>query len=87
MGRSLAETASALSRSEIDVSAVRPASRAGEWRLLQAGQKHPPRLVRAGGTPTGFLGSGEVMIRKPCLVAWLVGSEWRNPRPAVTTHH
>ena len=80
MGRRQTQTADAFARSEIDVSVARPASRAEEWRLLQAGQKHPPRLVRAGGTPTGFLGSGEVMILRPCLVAWPEGSEWRNPR-------
>jgi hypothetical protein len=32
----------------------------------------------------GFLDKGEVMIHRPYLVAWPVGSDWRTRRPSRT---
>jgi hypothetical protein len=31
--------------------------------------------------PPWVPGKGDVMIRRPCLVAWPVGSDWRTQRP------
>jgi hypothetical protein len=32
------------------------------------------------GNPHGFLDKGDVLIRKPYLVVWPAGSEWRTRR-------
>jgi hypothetical protein len=62
-------------------------------RFCQAGHCGPSRQARtnrnlphgsalaANRDPRGFLGKGDVMIHRPCLVAWPVGSEWRTRRP------
>jgi hypothetical protein len=39
------------------------------------------RPLAAKRNPPGFLGKGDVMIHRPCLVAWSVGSDWRTRRP------
>ena len=39
------------------------------------------RPLAAKRNPPGFLGKGDVMIHRPCLVAWPVGSDWRTRRP------
>jgi hypothetical protein len=63
-------------------------------RFSQAGHCCPPRLDRtnrallngsslaANRDPHGFLGKGDVMIHRPYLVAWPVGSDWRTRRPS-----
>ena len=65
-------------------------------RIWQAGL-FPPRLARTKGNPIagflagsrnphGFLAKGDVMILRPRLVAWPLGSEWRTRRPSRVTH-
>src|ERR1039458_500188 len=39
------------------------------------------RPLAAKRNPPGFLGKGDVMIHRPYLVAWPVGSDWRTRRP------
>ena len=58
-------------------------------RFCQAGHYYPPRLDRtdrdlphrsslaANRNLRGFLDKGDVMIHRPYLVAWPVGSDWR----------
>jgi hypothetical protein len=68
-------------------------------RFCQAGLCYPSRQARtnrelphgsalaANRDPRGFLGKGDVMIHRPCLVAWPVGSDWRTRHPDWLTHH
>jgi hypothetical protein len=36
--------------------------------------------------PHGFLDKGDVMIHRPYLVAWSVGSDWRTRRLRLVVH-
>jgi hypothetical protein len=69
---------------------ARPSSRTNKvLRFRQAGN-FPPRLFRinrnshgfleASRNPHGFFAMGDVLIRRPCLVAWPAWSEWRTQR-------
>jgi hypothetical protein len=51
-------------------------SRSPHYRLPSGGQQEP----------MGFLGKGDVMIHRPCLVAWPVGSDRRTRRPCLVPH-
>ena len=58
--------------------------------LAEAGRRearvmYPSSAVGNGGAPSGSSQNGEVMIRRPHLVAWSAGSEWRNRRQHCTT--
>jgi hypothetical protein len=41
-------------------------------------------FLAVSGNPHGFFAMGDVMILRPCLVAWPEGSEWRTQRLVVT---
>jgi hypothetical protein len=51
------------------------------------GSKQGPPWV-PGNTegPPGSSGKGDVMIHRPCLVAWPAGSDWRTRRPSRAFH-
>jgi hypothetical protein len=53
-------------------------------RFWQAGHYNPPRLARSSrdlSFGSDLAVKGDALIHRPCLVAGLVGSEWRTRRP------
>jgi hypothetical protein len=51
-----------------------------------AADRGPMGFLVTNRDPHGFLDKGDVMIHRPYLVAWSVGSDWRTRRLRLVVH-